>query len=210
MAIQRSITEYNSAAAVLTPPREQLTWAQVVDTVSLASFDLLRDTRTDICTLDWADPARREAMLLYFGIKRSNEEITRLNIEIRRLVTSMIDDHVDYYRAIRVLITRTADLDLAHELSEQWRHRSNVNQGIIDRLIKASRLSGFTGSLFPGQREGRDPSLNEDIPFPPWASQTLGLMQVVVDYEEDDVPRELQDVDEDLLAQVMETLHLGT
>lgn len=213
VAIQRAIAEYNSAAALLKPPRQQLTWAQVVETVSLAEFDFLRDTRTDIRTLPWADPARREAMVLYFGIKRSNEEIVRLNVEIRRLLTFMIDDHVDYYKAIATCITRTADLGLARELSEQWEHRSNINQGIVERLVKASRLVGFTGSLFPGEREGRDTALNDNIPLPIWAASTLGLTQVVVEYEEgneaDDTVRELQDVDTDLLGQVMETLHLG-
>ncbi|KAJ6565152.1 hypothetical protein DFH09DRAFT_1314957 [Mycena vulgaris] len=213
VAIQRAIAEYNSAAAVLTPPRQQLNWAQVVETVSLAEFDFLRDTRTDIRTLPWADPARREAMALYFGIKRSNEEIDRLNVEIRRLLTFMIDDHVDYYKAIATCITRTADLGLARELSEQWEHRSNINQGIVERLVKASRLVGFTGSLFPGEREGRDTALNDNIPLPIWAASTLGLTQVVVEYEEgneaDDTVRELQDVDTDLLGHVMETLHLG-
>ncbi|KAF8156233.1 hypothetical protein K438DRAFT_1687363, partial [Mycena galopus ATCC 62051] len=146
VAIQHAIVEYNSAAALLTPPRPQLNWAQVVETVSPAEFDFLRDTRTDIRTLPWADPLRREAMVLYFGIKRSKEEIVRLNVEIRRLLTFMIDDHVDYYKAIATCIRRTADLGLARELSEQWEHCSNINQGIVKRLVKASRLVGFTGS----------------------------------------------------------------
>lgn len=191
-----------------------MTWAQVANTVTLAEFDLLRDTRNDIRKLPWADPARREAMVLYFGIKRSKEEITRLNVEICRLLTFMIDDHVDYYKAIKSRITpSTSDLTLARELSTQWEYRSNINQAIVERLVKASRLVGFTGSLFPGQREGRPAGYNDDVPLPPWATGTLGLTHVVVEYGEgndaEDVSRELQDVDTELLGQVMESLHLG-
>jgi hypothetical protein len=209
------LAEYNSAAAQLTPPREQLSWAQVVEIVSLAEFDLLRDTRTDIRTLRWADPAHREATSLYIGIKRSKEEIIRLNVEIRRLITFMIDDHVDYYKAIKACISPLSNLGLARELSSQWQYRSNVNQSIVKRLVKTSRLIGFTGSIFPGEREGREAGYNDDVPLPYWASGTLGLTQVVVEYDEgydeaDDAPRELQDVDSDLLTQVVETLHLGT
>ncbi|KAJ7473498.1 hypothetical protein FB451DRAFT_1133999 [Mycena latifolia] len=148
VAIQRAITEYNSAGAQLAPPREQLTWAQVVEAVSLAEFDFLRDTRTDVRTLPWADPTCREAMRLYFGIKRSKEEITRLNVEIRRLLTFMIDDHIDYYMCIQACLTNTAHFSLARELSTQWEYRSNINQAIVERLVKASRLVGFTGSLY--------------------------------------------------------------
>ena len=37
---------------------------------------------------------------MYFGIKRAKEEICRLNIEIRRLLTFLYDDYVDHYRAV--------------------------------------------------------------------------------------------------------------
>jgi hypothetical protein len=50
--------------------------------VSLAEFDLLRDTRQDIRQFPWAQPLNREAMNLSFGIKRAKEEILRLNVEI--------------------------------------------------------------------------------------------------------------------------------
>ncbi|KAJ7823341.1 hypothetical protein B0H14DRAFT_3146087 [Mycena olivaceomarginata] len=103
-AIRTALEKYNSAAAQLNPPWNRLTWAAVIDTVALADFDLLRDTTTDIRKLPWANPADREAMVLYFGTLRAKEEIYRLNIEIRRVITFMADDHVDYLRAIRTHI----------------------------------------------------------------------------------------------------------
>jgi hypothetical protein len=208
-AIQHALTEYNAAAILLNPPRQQFTWADVANIVTLAEFDLLRDTRTDIRELPWADPVRREAMVLYFGIKRAKEEIIRLNVEIARLITFMLDDHVDYVRAIRAKVMEYPPL--AHELSNQLQHRSNVNRSISERLVKASRLVGFTGSLIPGQREGRSAGHDNDVPLPDWAVETIGLRQATIEEdEEDDGPRELRDVDDDLIEHVMDHLHLGT
>ncbi|KAJ7889571.1 hypothetical protein B0H14DRAFT_2336709, partial [Mycena olivaceomarginata] len=211
-AIHRAVNVYNTAAAALNPPRDQLSFVQVLSTVSLAEFDLLRDTRTDIRKLPWTNPSRREAATLHFGILRAKEEIQRLNVEISRLLTFMLDEHVDFYRAIQE--TYLTDPNLARELSNRWTSRIRTNEPIVERLIKASRLPGFSGSLMPGQRVGRDPSLNLCYPLPPWATQTLGLSQVVVEYEEDidptDPPRELEGVDGDVLVQFIENLDIDT
>ncbi|KAJ6455539.1 hypothetical protein C8R47DRAFT_996729 [Mycena vitilis] len=212
-AIQHALAEYNAAAILLNPPRQQFTWADVTNLASLAEFDLLRDTRTDIRTLPWADPARREAMVLYFGIKRAKEEIRRLNVEIRRLLSFMIDDHVDYVKAIQANISPSIPGSaLAHELSIQLEHRNNVNRSIAERLVKTCHLVGFTGSLSPGQREGRATDANDGVPLPDWAVEVLGLTEVVIedDGDEDDTPRELLGVDDDLIEHVMDQLHLGT
>jgi hypothetical protein len=76
-------------------------------------------------------------------------------------------------------------------------------------------LKGFTGTLFPGSREGRDSDLNYGIPLPPWVG-VLGLVEVEVDglgresedldNDDDLLPREL-DVDTDLVIQLMERIN---
>jgi hypothetical protein len=66
---------YNSAAAQLNPPCESLTWAKLMDAMTLADFDLLRDSRQDIRQQPWTQPSRCEVMNLYFGIKHAKEEI---------------------------------------------------------------------------------------------------------------------------------------
>ncbi|KAJ6591446.1 hypothetical protein B0H10DRAFT_1765732, partial [Mycena sp. CBHHK59/15] len=112
-AIHRALSEYNVATAGLNPPRDQLTWAQVIQTVSLAKFNVLCDTCNNIRTLPWTNPTCHKAVLLYFGIKCSKEEIWQLNIEITRLIIFMIDEHIDYYRAI--FYNYLTDPDLTHE-----------------------------------------------------------------------------------------------
>ncbi|KAJ7732772.1 hypothetical protein DFH07DRAFT_755155, partial [Mycena maculata] len=183
-AIRKALNRYNDAAAALTPPRPRLTWHSIINTASLAEFDWLRETREDIRSLPWAQPAVREAMVLYFGMKRATEEKVRLNVEIRRLVTFMLDDHVDYYRAIaKTLIPHPA---LAHELQRQWTFRTRINTSIAARLELTARLKGFTGSLFPGEREGRDVGLRDGIAPPLWLEEVLHLRTLTVEYEEPD------------------------
>ncbi|KAJ7164606.1 hypothetical protein C8R43DRAFT_845200, partial [Mycena crocata] len=144
-AIRKALAVYNTAAAALNPPRPHLTWHSIVNAASLGEFDWLRETRQDIRDLPWAQPARREASILHFGVKRSLEEIDRLNVEIRRLVTSMVDDHVDYYLAIRS--TETDNPALSHALQSSWRQRNRINRSIARRLSMTAALKGFTGSL---------------------------------------------------------------
>ncbi|KAJ7679874.1 hypothetical protein B0H14DRAFT_3681713 [Mycena olivaceomarginata] len=216
-AIRRALSAYNAAAGSLQPPREQLQWADVITKTSLAEFDLLRDTDADIHSEPWAQPARREAMVLYFGIKRAKEEICRLNVEIRRLITFMLDEHVDFYRAVASTIN--VNPPLARELSGRWEHACAISTTICRRLVQTSKLQGFSGSLFPGAREGRDPELGTSIRAPRWLGGILGITQAVVEYEEPDsdggvvyddedlLVREL-DIDEDGLADLMD--HLST
>ncbi|KAJ7683509.1 hypothetical protein B0H14DRAFT_3535114 [Mycena olivaceomarginata] len=100
-AIHRAVNTYNTVAAALNPPRDQLSFGQ--------------DTHNNICQLPWTHPARREAATLYFGILHGKEEIQRLNVEISHLLTFMIDEHVDYYRAIQDF--HLTDPNLMRELS---------------------------------------------------------------------------------------------
>ncbi|KAF8874791.1 hypothetical protein BD779DRAFT_1421837, partial [Infundibulicybe gibba] len=146
-AIRNALTEYNEAASQLSPPREQLTWLKVINAVSLADLDILRDARTDIRTLPWAQPARREATTLYFGMKRAKEEIVRLNVEIQRLVTFMSDEHAKFYDSISQNIIPNPFL--AHELSSQWEYQNKVHTKIARQLAQTSRLKAFTGHLAP-------------------------------------------------------------
>jgi hypothetical protein len=138
-----------------------------MEAMTLAKFDLLRDSRQDIRQQPWTQPAHRKAMNLYFGIKRAKEEILHLNIEIRRLVTFMIDDHRDFYRAVAANILQ--DPHLASELSHQWKYRQAIHAKIVSRLHQTSRLKGFTGTLLPSVREGCDAEVMGVGGLPGWA-----------------------------------------
>jgi hypothetical protein len=190
-----------------------MTWSTVLKAATVADFDLLRDTRTDIRRLPWTEPSRREATTYYFGIKRAREEIVRLNVEITRLLTFMFDTHVDYHHAIQRYITE--DPPLAFSLTQQWLYEDRINESVVRKLVQTSQLRGFTGNLTIGSRIGRDTALSKDVPLPCWVSliqSTSGTSDrtahsdgedVVID--EDDIPRELN-IDTDLVVQLMERI----
>lgn len=150
----------------MVPPRPALTWESVINAVDIADFDILKDTRQDIRMLEWAQPANREGMVMYFQIKRAKEEITRLNVEIRRLLTFLYDDHVDHFRAIHA--NKTVNPSISHEIFLRWQYRTKIHEEIVKRIWQTSKLVGFSGSLHYGKRKGRDESLNADIPPPSW------------------------------------------
>ena len=170
----------------MVPPRPLLSWESVVAAANLADFDLLRSTRQDIRELEWAQPANREGMVIYFKIKRAKEEISRLNVEIRRLLTFLYDDHVDHYRAVSTNII--TDPTLAFEVSTRWQYHNKIHEEIVKRLLQTSRLPNFSGSLFHGEWRGRDPILNINVPPPFWMTGILGIRitQVEIDVMEKD------------------------
>ena len=97
-----------------------LSWASILKAVTVADFNLLCDTQSDIQFLPWTEPSCQEATGLYFGIKHAHEEVTWLNIKIKHLLTFMLDMHIDYYCAICVNII--VDWTVAQQLSIKWEY----------------------------------------------------------------------------------------
>ncbi|KAL7284497.1 hypothetical protein ACG7TL_001788 [Trametes sanguinea] len=167
-AIRTALAAYNREAAALNPPRPELTWTEIMNMVSVGEFDILRDAREDIRSRPWAQAPNRDGTNTYFKVVRAREEIRRLNVEIRRLFSALIDEHVDFVRAIE----RIQELDppLAHELEERQRYRSIVSASIVGWLVKTSRLAGFTGHIAYGHRLGREKSTLDGALLPSWAT----------------------------------------
>src|ERR1700760_2319031 len=86
-AIQNAIDKFNSASRALRPPGPTVKWDKVVDYGFLSEFDLLRDSHQDVRSQPWGNSANRIVMDRWFKCQHAREEITRLNIEIRRLIT---------------------------------------------------------------------------------------------------------------------------
>ncbi|KAJ7041444.1 hypothetical protein C8F04DRAFT_1177279 [Mycena alexandri] len=81
-AVKNAINRYNIAALAMEPPSPSLTWDEVVEYVFLADFEFLRATDGELNEKPWTRPAY---------CPRS-EEIVRLNVEVRRLVTWISDE----------------------------------------------------------------------------------------------------------------------
>ncbi|TFK59070.1 hypothetical protein BDN72DRAFT_873096 [Pluteus cervinus] len=163
-AIRNALNAYNKAAKLLVPPREELTWTKLMDVGNLSEFDLLRDTRQEVSKLAWVNPSRRAAMNSFFRIKRATEEIIRLNVEIRRLITYMMDREADFNSTYKSV--KSSDEPLAYEIQERWSHLTKVHTVIAKDLSRTSKLNGFTGSLIP--------ALDPEVPA--WARDYLGII----------------------------------
>ncbi|KAI6022186.1 hypothetical protein BKA83DRAFT_4463979 [Pisolithus microcarpus] len=145
-AIRAALSQYNAAAKPL--GRRTLEFDEVVEYAFLADFDLLRDTWQDVLTCPWASPTARLAINTFFKLCRAEEEVTRLNVEIHRIVTYLIDED-RYLRACEALY-RDTHPTLAHQISIYHGIRSHFTPSHFHSLEKISRLPGFSGTLTPG------------------------------------------------------------
>lgn len=151
-AIQSALSEYNKAAAALNPPRPELDWNEVSHYSFLEEFTLLRKTRQDILSKPWAKPAIREAIKQSHRLKHAREEVDRCNLETRRLLTAILDEHSLFIEVLRKLATSNPPLHGA--VSEYCTRRRRINNTILHRISQIHALAGFTGDPSFGTRKG--------------------------------------------------------
>ncbi|KAJ7236971.1 hypothetical protein C8J57DRAFT_1529765 [Mycena rebaudengoi] len=176
-AIQALLEKYNAAAAALDVPRPLLSWELVVEYVFLSDFDLLRDTnRMDPSERPWAEPTARLATDKYNKILRAREEIQRLNIEIRRVITHMRDE--DIFLKQKVAETADNDPTISHQIAIYHEERTRFNDLHIKCFRALALEPGFTGTLIPGVRR------QETSGGPSNASEEPDLMDVDMEAED--------------------------
>ncbi|KAJ7020575.1 hypothetical protein C8F04DRAFT_1317247 [Mycena alexandri] len=169
-AVKTALKNYNDVAPMM--DADPLTWEE---------FDILRDGRYDIWMYPWAKPSGR--------IERANDEIPRLNIEIRRDV---------FLRRTEASVREERGEALAHQVFKYrmlWGRFSNEH------------VPGFTGSLLPGvavnkDRLGSDPTPT-DTPMATAPAPPAGIDEVEVgeDEEQDEEQGEQDLVDQFTIAQ---------
>ncbi|KAF9046183.1 hypothetical protein BJ165DRAFT_1345868, partial [Panaeolus papilionaceus] len=142
-AIRTALVKYNAAAAALNPPRQELTWEEVVDYAFLADFDLLRDCRQDIRQRPWATPAARHALDRYFKLLRAAEEIDRLNIEIHRLWTFI--RHEDAFLLSKEQEISATNPTLASAIRSYRSETCRFIEHHTTILNQIRQLKGYTG-----------------------------------------------------------------
>ncbi|KAI6023157.1 hypothetical protein BKA83DRAFT_4053758 [Pisolithus microcarpus] len=189
-AIRAALTQYNTAAKAL--GRRTLEFDEVVEYAFLSDFDLLRDTRQDISTRPWASPAARLAINTHFKLCRAEEEVIRLNVEIRRVVTYLVDED-QYLRACEALY-QDANPTLAYQISRYRTIRSRFTPLHLRSLEKISHLSGFSGTLAPGVSVSRGLGDSAGVPQRVCMDAVFSSSPVAADDGEDDAD---EDADED-------------
>ncbi|KAJ7060521.1 hypothetical protein C8F01DRAFT_1210476 [Mycena amicta] len=150
-AVKNAIERYNKAAEVMTPPRTHLSWDVVVEYAFLSDFDLLRDDTNSLANEKWAAPTFRLLMDRYFKLQRAREEIQRLNIEIRRLITWIRDEN-QRLRRLEAELREAGDIPLAVQVEAYRQRRSIFDSVHLQRFQELARKHGsaFTGTLQPG------------------------------------------------------------
>lgn len=101
----------------------------------------MRDTKEDVRKRRWATPQNRQLMLEFFKIIRAEEELPRLHVEIKRLITYMRDEE-------RKVLGRAKELEaedpaLALQLRLYWQERGRYNSLHRRRLFAIKKLRGF-------------------------------------------------------------------
>lgn len=154
-AIQTALNEYNTAASELNPPRPELDWSEVLHYGFLEEFTLLRETRQDVLSKPWAKPAIREAIKQSHQLKRAREELDQCNIESRRLLTAILDEHNLFNEILQKLETDNSPFHGA--VVEYCTRRRRINNTILHRISQIHALQGFTGNPSYSQRKGASP-----------------------------------------------------
>ncbi|KAF7785028.1 hypothetical protein Agabi119p4_1193 [Agaricus bisporus var. burnettii] len=202
-AIRNAIDRYNSAAAELNPPREKLTWDKVVDYAFLTDFSLLRDCREDITQRPWARPHSRVLMDQYFKIIRAREEIKRVNIEIRRVITYLHDE--DCYLRLMEEKAYQSDSLIAHQIRHLRLKTMRFKDLHMRRFLKLAGSPNFSGSVIPGQSLDRTRHIDRgidhdgsDINIPTSTFDVQGLDEQDISEEdlEESEARQLQEIDQ--------------
>jgi hypothetical protein len=147
--VKNTIAKYNEIAESMTPPKPTLNWEEVVEYAFLSDFDLLCEGREDIRGELWAQPVGRAAMDQHFKLLRADEEIVRLNVEIRRLVTYMTDEEGFLKREEERLRAERKE-GLAVQAGVLRMEHGRFTTLHMSRLVKLSKEPSFTGDILPG------------------------------------------------------------
>ena len=185
-AIRRAVSAYNTAAARMNPPRDPLDWAKVSNYGFIEEFVMLRNTRNDIAEKPWVKPVFREMLKMRHRIARANEEMTRCNVEIRRVYTAVCDEHIMFSQVLRGLES-TNDL-LYGPLLDFVTRRKAVNRALLKRVEDVHSLHGFTGDRTRGVKLGSNVIISDQQPGV--VALGLGGDGTDDDNEDDDVPAE--------------------
>jgi hypothetical protein len=183
-AIQNAVKNYNIAALEMVPPRPTLDWSTASHYSFLEDFEMLRNTRQDIQGLPWAQPVIRAAMKQAQRIKRAHEEIYNCNIEIRRLLTYIIDENADLKDIS--LDLKTHNHPITGAVDEFILRRQRVNASLLSRIQVIHDLVGFSGNKTVGTRLGRIDGLTRALDDWGFGGQASDEEEEDMDYLDED------------------------
>jgi hypothetical protein len=136
-----------------------MSWAQIVEYTTIGEFELLRTgARQDIRNLEWVDARNREATICYLKMVRAQEEITRLNVEAKRLATWIIDEK----QVLEGALTTTQDTLQVGAIRAFAKERLRINSKVQSTLDALYEIKGFSGDVSIGTRNTAN-EVNEGV-----------------------------------------------
>lgn len=140
-AIRSAVSDYNRVAAKF--QRAQLDIETILQYISVGEFDLLRGNQYDYTAIPWMRPTERDVAARHFKLQRAKEEITRLNVEIKRLLAYIRHEEKVWEDLISKLKSTTPCL--AHQAAKHLKRFLCLNQTHVSRLARLTLLHGYTG-----------------------------------------------------------------
>ena len=147
----------------MSPSAPELSWDDIVDYAFLADFDILRCSRQDIREKPWVNPTNRILCDQFFKLQRAREEIKRLNVEIRRVITYIRDE--EHFLEEQESLLLDTKPELAHQIALYNREHGRSNSLHMRRFKKLAICPSFTGDLSPGVATVARATLHSEAPI---------------------------------------------
>ncbi|EJT99359.1 hypothetical protein DACRYDRAFT_118093 [Dacryopinax primogenitus] len=122
----------------------------VLDHAFLGEFTILRHgSEASDASRRWMVPQVWEVVVKHLLLKCAREEIRRLDVEVRRVLTAVEDKLQDMQRHVDQ-IALSGNAALAAKMRSRVEERSSINTRVLKRLQDITRLPGYSGSYVRG------------------------------------------------------------
>ncbi|KAJ8092602.1 hypothetical protein PM082_006927 [Marasmius tenuissimus] len=135
-AIKTAVDNFNKAATSL--GKDTLSYDTVIEKTYLSELDFLRETRDDVRTKKWAQPANRTLVTKYCKIWGAHYELDRLHVEIKQLVTYMKEER-NFLQAAEAHLEQD-NPPLAHQVALYRWERANLQYFSPGKGVKRPNL----------------------------------------------------------------------
>ena len=141
--MRNALERYNKLAVKQSPPRPTLQYSEVLSYATLGDFDLLKHSRHEVLAQPWSNTMHRQMVVKYFKLLRAHEEITRLNVEVRRL-QAWVDSETTEIKQITTELS-AQNPPLSAELQVLFHCQLRVNNQHQLWLQRIYNLEGYSG-----------------------------------------------------------------
>ena len=141
--MRNALKRYNKLAVKQSPLQPTLQYSEVLSYATLGDFDLLKHSQHEVLAWPWSNTMHRQMVVKYFKLLRAREEITRLNVEVRRL-QAWVDSETTEIKQIATELS-AQNPPLSAELQVLFHRQLRVNNQHQLWLQRIYNLEGYSG-----------------------------------------------------------------